>query len=188
MDSRQLRFPAEISCSSCRGFLPAVMCPACSARRGLKLTASSATSGFFVTVSVSTKVPSSAVQIDSAGGLGRETLRACAEDVEKWENRGGSPDFVENLLTLDHSGSLFSNCFQKTASLSSPCRQSKKKADCSLNAFSVSLDRANHYRSTDYTKCRGLSSSRNLSLWVTGANSAEWSCWTQIMSKPTWKN
>lgn len=142
------------------------------------------TAGFCFMTSVSTTFPWSNLRTASAADVERGTLKICVEDVEKLAAWVRSADFNENSPILDHWGSIFSGSLKKRALLSCMCREIRKNVDSSLIALSISLHRARHFGSMDFTECYGLWSTQNPSLWVAGAKLAEPSCRTRNMPEP----
>lgn len=140
----------------------------------------SVTSGFFMAF-VSPTVRSSTVKTDFANGPGSQTSKTCAEDDEKWKNKGACRDSPTICLALNGWGSMLFNSLWKKTLLSSLCREIQKKADIFLNTLYISLNWAKHSGATDYTKSCGLSLKKNRFLRVVGTKPAEWYCRTQNM-------
>lgn len=116
VDYGRLLLPGKASRSSCRGFLPVMLCPwACWAHWDSKRMVLLATSAFFVMVLVLTKVTLETVWEDSAGELRKKFLTTCAESGETYANRGGWLESVKICLTSRHIAKMLLNSTEKRA-------------------------------------------------------------------------
>lgn len=124
---------------------------------------------------------------DPARGLGRVPLRCCLGTLRNGQKTACYLASARRLPTLNHCSSMCS-----ITSETEPCWKDRANGTRErLTAawiFCQSLDQAKCSGSTDYSKCRGLSSPRDRSVWENGRKLLRQSSRKQNMRMSVWKN